>query len=92
MKNCIVGQSGGPTAAINASLCGALKAAHESDKIEMVYGAVNGIQGVLNENFLDLGKLFSDEHERILLKQTPASYLGSCRYKLPEITETEIYT
>ncbi len=92
MKNCIIGQSGGPTAAINASLCGALKAAHESDKIEMVYGAVNGIQGVLSESFLDLGKLFSDEHERILLKQTPASYLGSCRYKLPEITETEIYT
>lgn len=92
MKNCIIGQSGGPTAAINASLCGALKAAHESDKIEKVYGAVNGIQGVLNENFLDLGKIFSGEYERILLKQTPASYLGSCRYKLPEITETEIYT
>lgn len=92
MKNCIIGQSGGPTAAINASLCGALKAACESEKTEMVYGAVNGIQGVLNENFINLGEIFSDEETRNLLKQTPASYLGSCRYKLPEITETEIYT
>ncbi len=91
MKNCIIGQSGGPTAAINASLCGALKAACESKKIEKVYGAVNGIQGVLNENFLDMKSMFPGETERNLLKQTPASYLGSCRYKLPEITETEIY-
>lgn len=91
MKNCIIGQSGGPTAAINASLCGVLTAACESEKIKTVYGAVNGIQGVLNENFLNLGEIFEDETKRILLKQTPASYLGSCRYKLPEITETEIY-
>lgn len=91
MKNCIIGQSGGPTAAINASLCGALTAACESEKIKTVYGAVNGIQGVLNENFVDLGLEFSDIAKRNLLKQTPASYLGSCRYKLPEITETEIY-
>ena len=82
MKNCLVGQSGGPTAAINASLAGVIKGALKSDKINKIYGMVNGITGIINDNLILLSENFSDETNLKLLIQTPSSYLGSCRYKL----------
>ena len=84
MKNFIVGQSGGPTAIINSSLAGVIKKALESDKVEKVFGMVNGIEGFLAENIIELDK-FSCEDNLNRLRQTPSSYLGSCRKKLPEI-------
>lgn len=89
MKNCMIGQSGGPTAAINASLCGAAAAAMESSGINRVFGLINGIQGLLQETMIDLTEVLSGTHARRLLKTTPAAYLGSCRYKLPQ--EGEVY-
>lgn len=84
-KNCIVAQSGGPTAAINASLAGIIKGITDSDCFEHIYGAVHGIQGVLREHFLDLTKSTPEFIGK--LKITPAMYLGSCRFKLPDISE-----
>ena len=83
-KNLLVGQSGGPTAAINATLAGVIDAAIKSDKIGTVYGCVNGIKGVLEENLLNLNDIFAEENNLKILKQTPSAYLGSCRYKLSE--------
>ena len=81
-KNLLVGQSGGPTAAINATLAGVIYAGIQSEEIGTVYGTVNGIKGVLSENFLNLSEIFSDSKNIDYLKQTPSAYLGSCRYKL----------
>lgn len=88
MKNCIVAQSGGPTAVINSSLAGVISAVLQNADIDKVYGAVNGIQGVLKESFELLNDTFKNSDGSInaenisLLKNTPAMYLGSCRYKL----------
>ncbi|MFA6730951.1 MAG: 6-phosphofructokinase, partial [Eubacteriales bacterium] len=79
---CIIGQSGGPTSVINASAYGAIKTALESSFITRVYGALNGIKGVLDDNLIDLGE--EDKNELELLKYTPSSALGSCRYKLKD--------
>lgn len=85
-----VAQSGGPTAAINATLLGVIEGALEAGG--EILGAVNGIKGVINNDFLNLNETFSDPQNRELLKNTPGSYLGSCRIKLPEPeTDTEIY-
>lgn len=81
--NAIVGQSGGPTAAINSSLAGVIDTLIRSDKIGKVFGAVNGIEGILSENIIDLENTFSNKDNINLLKLTPSSYLGSCRHKLP---------
>jgi len=81
-KNLIVGQSGGPTAAINATLAGVIHAGISSESVGTVFGAVNGIEGVLKENFIDLSEIFANEENLTILKQTPSAYLGSCRYKL----------
>lgn len=89
MKNILIGQSGGPTAVINASLCGAIVEAKNHQEIENIYGMVNGIEGFLKGNTVDLGKLTLEELE--LLKVTPAAYLGSCRYKLPKDFEDVTY-
>lgn len=81
--NCLVAQSGGPTVAINSSLAGVIKAALESDKIGNIYGSINGIIGVLEERFINITESQKDHPDFIhLLKNTPAMYLGSCRYKL----------
>lgn len=85
-KNLLVGQSGGPTAAINATLAGVIEAGIDSEEIGTVYGAVNGIKGVLGENFVNLSEVFSNKDNIRLLKQTPSAYLGSCRYKLSAST------
>jgi len=87
MINAIVGQSGGPTAAINASLSGVIKACRESGKIDNLYGALYGIQGVFEESFCNLFELVTDAHTHTLLENTPASALGSCRKKLPKLED-----
>ncbi|MBE7038478.1 MAG: 6-phosphofructokinase [Ruminococcaceae bacterium] len=87
LKNAVVGQSGGPTCAINATLAGVIDSLLKSKKIDKVYGMINGIDGILNENLKELNKIFSDKDNLSLLKLTPSSYLGSCRVKLPEENE-----
>ena len=82
-KNLIVGQSGGPTAAINASLAGVYCGAKHFG-FEKVYGMRFGIEGFLNEKIVDLDETLNSELNIELLKRTPSSYLGSCRYKLPK--------
>ena len=88
MKNLVIGQSGGPTAVINASLYGAVKAFKESGTDGHVLGMINGIEGFLADHVMDLSTDLSDE-ELELLKLTPAAYLGSCRYKLPDWRDDE---
>ncbi|MDE6357648.1 MAG: 6-phosphofructokinase, partial [Eubacteriales bacterium] len=91
MGNIIVGQSGGPTAVINASLAGIFKAGTEYTGIK-VFGMINGIQGLLEKRYVDLSKEITSELDIELLKRTPSSFLGSCRYKLPDVEEgNEIY-
>lgn len=88
MKNIIVGESGGPTAVINSSVAGVYKKAKELG-INKVYGMVYGIEGFLKENIIDLDDYLSNEENYELLKRTPAAFLGSCRYKLPQIEGNE---
>ena len=91
MKNIIVGQSGGPTAVINSSIAGIYKRAKELG-VENVYGMVYGIEGFLDENFVNLDDYLSNSKNYELLKRTPSAFLGSCRYKLPKIEENpEVY-
>ncbi|MDF2840699.1 MAG: phosphofructokinase [Clostridia bacterium] len=85
--NCLVAQSGGPTSVINASACGVIQEAFKSGEIHQVYGALNGIAGVLNEDLFSFNEESPEEIE--LLKVTPASALGSCRYKLKSIEQSE---
>ena len=82
MNNMLIAQSGGPTAAINASLAGAIKRAMKYDQIDGIYGAFNGIVGVLEERFVNLRPLFTNEDDFAHLKRTPAMALGSCRKRL----------
>ncbi len=84
---CIFGQSGGPTAVINASAYGVIKAALESPYITRVLGAANGITGVLNDRLYDMGE--EDPYELSLLLHTPSSELGSCRYKIKDPDEDD---
>lgn len=89
--NVIVGQSGGPTAVINSSLAGVFKTAKDRDA-KIVYGMQHGIQGFLNNQIVDLSDHIRNHLDIELLKRTPSSYLGSCRYKLPKISENkELY-
>ena len=84
MKNIIVGQSGGPTAVINSSLLGVFKTAKDRGA-DIVYGMVHGIKGLLDRDIVDLSSRIRTELDMDLLKRTPSSFLGSCRYKLPDI-------
>ena len=86
--NCIIGQSGGPTVAINASLSGVLQGILENDLYNKVYGMVNGIEGLLQGKVLDLSDLFQTQDALDQLTHTPAMYLGSCRFKLPNCEES----
>ncbi len=83
----IFGQSGGPTAVINASAAGVFQEALRQEAITAVYGAAHGIRGILEEKFYDIGK--EDPYELELLKTTPSSALGSVRYKLKDADEDE---
>lgn len=87
--NAIVGQSGGPTSAINATLSGVIRGASLSDSIDKLYGMVNGVEGLLNKSIIDLSYLFGDDDNLNALELTPASALGSCRKKLPKIEDDE---
>ena len=86
---CIIGQSGGPTAVINASAQGVIQTALKADCITRVLGAAHGIKGVLEDKLYDMGQ--EDPAELDLLKFTPSSALGSCRYKLadPDVDDTD---
>jgi len=84
---CIFGQSGGPTSVINASAAGVLQEALKQENITAVYGAAHGIKGILDEVFYDISK--EDSFELDLLKTTPSSALGSCRYKLKSVEEDD---
>ena len=88
MANAIVGQSGGPTSVINSSLAGVFQAC-EMRGAEHVYGMLHGIQGLLDEKVCDLGQRLKTFTDIELLKRTPSSFLGSCRYKLPDPNEDE---
>ena len=91
--NAIVGQSGGPTAAINSTLSGVIRGALANPEIEHIYGAFNGVEGILNGTFRTIDADFACEDKLRLLENTPAAALGSCRYKLPKKGEgEEIYT
>ena len=89
---CIIGQSGGPTSVINASAYGAISAALAAEEITQVLGADHGITGVLSDTLYDMG--LEDPAELALLKNTPSSELGSCRYKLadPDVDDTDYKT
>ena len=91
--NAIVGQSGGPTAAINATLAGVIRGAlTHSDCIEKIYGMRNGIEGFLEERVIDLSSACSDEESLATLELTPAAALGSCRRKLKSVeSDRETY-
>lgn len=86
-KNCLIGQSGGPTAVINASLKGVIDTAKKSKKIDKIYGMRYGIQGALNGNIVDITNKSSQELK--LLKYTPSSVLGTSRYKIVDYNENE---
>lgn len=90
-RNIIVGQSGGPTSVINSSLAGVYKTAKERG-FHKVYGMLHGVQGFLDEQYVDLSTQIHSDMDIELLKRTPSAFLGSCRFKLPEIHENpDIY-
>ena len=86
---CIIGQSGGPTSVINASAYGVIRTALDNPNITAVYGAEHGIKGVLSDRLFDMSQ--EDPAELELLKYTPSSALGSCRYKIkdPDVDDTD---
>lgn len=88
MNNILIGQSGGPTAAINSSLAGVFIGGKKINA-KKIYGMVNGIEGLLSEKIIDLDKEFTNEMDIELLKRTPSSFLGSCRYKLKNYEKNE---
>lgn len=82
--NAVVGQSGGPTTAINATLAGVVREALANENIGTVYGMRNGIEGLLEKRLIDLGAALDGEEKLYTLERTPAAALGSCRLKLPD--------
>lgn len=87
--NCLIGQSGGPTAVINASLLGIIEEAYKSKQYSIVYGTRNGIEGIINEEIIDFGEYQTDELQ--LLKTTPSAALGSVRFQMPSDFQMPIY-
>ena len=90
MKNLLVAQSGGPTAAINATLCGVIEKAMINTAIEKIYGARNGVLGILSEKLIELKPALFNTTSLQLLCQTPSSALGSCRMKLSDWKENSL--
>ena len=86
---CVIGQSGGPTSVINTSVLGALETALDNPSITRVFGMAHGIKGLLNDELYDIDQ--EDRDELALLRYTPSSALGSCRYKLadPDVDDTD---
>ena len=85
--NCLVAQSGGPTAVINASVAGVVNEALNYECIEEIYGGLNGVLGILNEDLIDL----AGESQQAIrgLQYTPGAALGTCRYKLKKDSDFE---
>lgn len=90
MKHMLIAQSGGPSTAINATVAGVVERCMTSDKVDRIYGAVNGIKGVLNGNYVDLTEILSSPEQLRLLCSTPAAALGSCRLKLNNADEGQL--
>jgi len=88
--NIAIAQSGGPTCAINASLLGVFNEAARCSEIEYIYGSLNGIEGIIKNNLVDLKGIIKTEEDKAVLRQTPATVLGSCRYKLPEYSADSV--
>lgn len=90
--NIAVAQSGGPTCAINASLLGVFTQGSKCEEIDLIYGSLNGIEGLIYDNLVNLNEIITDNTAIELIRQTPSTLLGSCRYKLPSPDEKpEIY-
>lgn len=89
MMNIAVAQSGGPTCAINASLVGVFKEALKVSEIDAIFGSINGIEGIIENHLVDLKSTILTNNDMELLRQTPSTVLGSCRYKLPDWSEDE---
>ena len=87
--NIAIAQSGGPTAAINSSLCGVFDEAEKYNEIDRIYGSINGIEGILNDNLIDLKEVLITENDKQLLKRTPSTVLGSCRFKLKNSSDDD---
>ena len=96
--NIAIAQSGGPTAAINSSLCGVFDEAEKYNEIDRIYGSINGIEGILNDNLIDLKEVLITENDKQLLKRTPSEYLspdnrsiaGNPRFHIPAHYPTHI--
>ncbi|MBC7078263.1 MAG: 6-phosphofructokinase, partial [Synergistales bacterium] len=82
LRNCVVAQSGGPTAVINSSLCGVVDEAREHSCVGKVFGAFNGIEGVISGRFIDLSSMDGEWLKRI--RHTPGAILGGCRHMIRE--------
>ena len=89
MFNIAVAQSGGPTCAINSSLVGVFREALKVPSVDAVFGSINGIEGIIDNHLVDLRTMILKNNDIELLKQTPSTVLGSCRYKLPDWREDE---
>lgn len=89
MFNIAVAQSGGPTAAINASLAGVFSGAEAYPEVDEIFGSENGIEGILHNKLLNLRSIIMDERDKQLLMKTPSTILGSCRFKLKDFKEDE---
>ena len=89
MFNIAIAQSGGPTAAINATLAGVFARAEKTEEVDEIYGALNGIEGILNDHLINLRHIIMNEEDKDLLMKTPSTILGSCRYKLPALEEDD---
>lgn len=88
--NCLVGQSGGPTSVINSSLSGVIQAAFDNDF--RIFGCKNGIEGLLTNDIVEFNKeKFENANGKERLKKRPSSILGSCRFRLPDDMEDEVY-
>lgn len=89
MMNIAVAQSGGPTCAINASLVGVFRESLKVPEIDAIFGSVNGIEGIIGNHLIDMKTLIRSTDDMELLRQTPSTVLGSCRYKLPDWREDD---
>lgn len=89
MFNIAVAQSGGPTAAINASLAGVFSGAEAYPEVDEIFGSENGIEGIIHNKLLNLRSIIMDERDKQLLMKTPSTILGSCRFKLKDFEEDE---
>ena len=90
MFNIASAQSGGPTAAINATLAGVFARAEKTEEVDEIYGALNGIEGIINDHLINLRHIIMNEEDKDLLMKTPSTILGSCRYKLPSLEEDDL--